>query len=261
MSGDLERRLAFAVELAHRAGALVLEHFRTPDLAIEEKGDGTPVTVADRAAERFLRERIEAAYPDDGILGEEEGESEGASGCTWILDPIDGTESFRRGLPLFGTLIGLEQDGEATLGVIHMAAAGELVEGARGLGARWHVGGAVREARVSRIATLAESTFGTTGASIFDLAGRADFFRRVLDATRRDRGGLDCYAHLLVATGRMEFALDPLMHVWDNAALKPIVEEAGGRFTCFAGEPTIRGGSALSSNGLVHDALLELARE
>lgn len=261
MSVDLKRRLEFALSIAREAGAVALAHFRAPDLAVEEKGDGTPVTIADRAAERLLRERIGAAYPDDGILGEEEGEVAGASGCTWILDPIDGTESFRRGLPLFGTLIGLEQDGEATLGVINMAAAGELVEGARGLGARWHVGGGVREARVSTLATLAESTFGTTSGKGFDRAGRSALYRRVLDAVRRDRGGLDCYAHLLVATGRMELALDPLMHVWDNAALKPIVEEAGGRFTSLSGEPTIRGGNALSTNGLVHEAVLALVRE
>ncbi|MCZ6596437.1 MAG: inositol monophosphatase family protein [Planctomycetota bacterium] len=259
---DLERRLDFAVDIARDAGALTLRYFRSPELEVETKPDGTCVTVADRQAERLLRECIEDSYPDDTILGEEEETRDGTSGCTWILDPIDGTESFRRGVPLYGILIGLEADGEMVLGVVNLPAAGELVCAARGLGARWHVGdGRPREARVSGVRRIEEAMICTTATKTYGKVGRPDLFTRLAGRARHDRGWSDCYGHVLVATGRADIAIDPLMNLWDSAALLPVVEGAGGRFTDLSGERTIRGGNAISTNGHLHDALLAAIAE
>ena len=261
MTDAIDRRLALAVSMARAAGELALGHFRSPDLAIERKGDGSAVTLADRAAERLLRERIADAFPDDGVLGEEEAETPGTSGWTWILDPIDGTESFARGVPLFGTLVACELEREVVLGVIACPAAGEFVHAARGRGAFWSVGGGTpRPARVSRAAGLSGAMIATTSLAGLDRTASPGARERLFAAGVRTRGWSDCYAYLLLATGRVDAAFDPVMQVWDNAALLPVVEEAGGRFTDLRGERTVRGGSAVATNGLVHDELLALLR-
>lgn len=260
MTDPLDLRLELAVSMARAAGELTLAAFRSPDLEIERKSDGSPVTAADRAAERLLRGRIAAAFPGDAVLGEEEGSTAGTSGFAWILDPIDGTESFVRGVPLFGTLVACEHEGEVALGVIACPAAGELVYAARGRGAFWSVGGgAPRPARVSRTARLAEALVTSTSLARLDRATSPGARERLLAAAGKTRGWSDCYAYLLVATGRADVAFDcDGMQVWDNAALQPIVLEAGGRFSDLRGEHTVRGGSALASNGLLHDDLLSL---
>lgn len=259
MTDAITARLDLALDLARATGELTLSYFRTDDLGTEHKSDRSPVTVADRAAETLMRERIAAAFPDDGVLGEEEGEVAGTSGYRWILDPIDGTQSFVCGVPLFGTLIACEAEGEVVLGVVHCPAAGELVSAARDRGAWWSVdGGAPRRARVSRTARLAEASFSTTSPQYFP---SFDLYRRVAQTARVTRGWSDCYGHLLVATGRLDVQLDPSTSIWDDAALMVVVEEAGGRFTDLTGGRRIGGGAAVSTNGLVHDEVLALRDE
>ncbi len=263
-ASDVNRDLAFALAVAREAGALTLRYFGSERLGVETKGDGTPVTQADREAERLLVERIRAAFPDDGILGEESGEKHGTSGRRWILDPIDGTKSFVRGVPLYGTLVALEAQGQPALGVICLPALREAVFAARGEGAFWvrdlgHGEVSVR-ARVSAVGRLDEALVCTTSPRGFERSGHVDFYERVRQRTKTERGWGDCYGHALVATGRAEVMLDPIMAIWDCAALQPIVEEAGGRFTDFSGAPTHRGGSAISTNLAVADEVRALAR-
>ncbi|MGQ0614192.1 MAG: inositol monophosphatase family protein [Planctomycetaceae bacterium] len=252
--------LEFAVAAAREAGAFAMRLFRSDALQVKEKQDRSPVTQADRGAEQLLRERIHAAYPGDGILGEEYGEEPSRTGRIWILDPIDGTRAYLRGIPFFSVLVGVEEEGESVAGVAHFPALGETMAAARGQGAVWMPGegGGARPARVSAVSALADSFLCLTSARGFLKTGRAHALERLNTATALQRGYGDAYGHMLVATGRAELMLDPIMAVWDCAALAPIVEEAGGRFTDFTGARTIRGGNALSTNGRIHDAVLAL---
>jgi len=252
----LQRLLEFAVDAALQAGEITLEHFQTV-LTPERKPDRTFVTVADRKAEERLRALIRQTYPDHGIVGEEFGEEPGASGWTWIIDPLDGTASFIHGVPLFGVLLGLESDGEAVVGVANFPALGELVSAAKGLGCFWNG----RRVAVSVVDNLKDALLLFTDSSSFEPHGREGAFRRLLAATRMHRSWGDCYGHILVATGRAEVMLDPVMNVWDCAALMPILQEAGGTFTDWGGRPTIRGGNAISTNGLLFDQVMRMVRE
>jgi histidinol phosphatase-like enzyme (inositol monophosphatase family) len=214
------------------------------------------VTVADRETERYLRASIEKAFPDDAILGEEEGEKPGASDRRWILDPIDGTYSFVHRVPLYGVLIGLEIEHEAVLGVVNLPALDDLVYAARGIGCFWND----RAARVSSTESLTDALllatdFGTCEVHGFGRA--AEILQRQVHA-RRTWG--DAYGHLLVATGRADIMLDPVMNVWDCAALLPILEEAGGTFTDWQGQRTIRGGNAISTNGALFESVMAAIR-
>lgn len=269
----MEQRLDFAIAAARDAGDLTLTYFlktQGADIGLARKADATPVTDADRNAEKLLRDRIATAYPHDGILGEEFGETGGSGEYRWILDPLDGTQSFIRQVPLYGTLVGLQSlaDGRAVLGVAYFPALGEMIFAARGLGAWWlpHVGarGAERKdacrARVSSVNTLTQATFSYTSTRGFRATGRDALFEALTRAVACDRGFSDCYGHMLVATGRVDLHIDPRVKIWDCAALAPIIEEAGGRFSDLEGRATIDGGSAVSSNGLIHDAVLVLAR-
>jgi histidinol phosphatase-like enzyme (inositol monophosphatase family) len=250
---ELEELLDFAVGLAQGAGEITLRHFRqtfTPD----RKADGSFVTAADREAERFIRARIEERFPHDSVLGEEEGARAGASGRRWIIDPIDGTYSFVHGVPLYGVLIGLEIEGEVSLGVVNLPALGDLVYAARGLGCFWNEA----RARVSGVSSLGDALLLSTDFGTCERYGFGAAARRLEDAAGARRTWGDCYGHILVATGRAEVMLDPVMNVWDCAPLLPILEEAGGTFTDWRGQRTIHGGNAISTNGLLFDAALEL---
>jgi myo-inositol-1(or 4)-monophosphatase len=250
----LRELLDFAIEIAHEAGRSTLAYYQT-GIEIETKTDLSPVTVADRGAEALLRDRIGRRFPDHAILGEEYGLTGSAgAACRWILDPIDGTQSFVHGVPLFSTLIGLEVDGAASVGVVYFPALDEMVCAATGLGARWNG----RPCRVSTTATLDRATFCYTAVDGFLENGRRTALDRLLDATRTHRGWGDAYAHALVATGRADLAVEPIMNIWDNAPLLPILAEAGGRFTDWTGAPRIDGGDAVSTNGVLHDAVLSL---
>ncbi|HEX3654602.1 MAG TPA: histidinol-phosphatase [Pirellulales bacterium] len=252
-------RQALAIEAAREAGRLTLNYFRQEGLAVQWKHDASPVTVADREAEQHLRQRIAAAFPNDGILGEEFGEQPGTSGYRWILDPIDGTKSFVSGVPLYGTLVGVELEGRSRLGVIVMPALDEYAYAAEGAGA-WYVVGAqaARPARVSAKRRLAEGLFCTSEIRTFSERGRADAFQRIQSQAWLTRTWGDCYGYLLVATGRAEAMVDPKMNVWDCAALQPILEQAGGTFTDWSGNPTIHAGESVATNGQLLDEVLEL---
>ncbi|HET7322631.1 MAG TPA: inositol monophosphatase family protein, partial [Longimicrobiaceae bacterium] len=222
-----QAELDLAVAAARAAGELTLRWFQKGP-AVELKADASPVTEADRAAEQRLRERIRARYPDDGILGEEGGEEPGRSGRRWVLDPIDGTRSFIHGVPLYGVMVALEAGGEPVLGVLHFPALGDTVAAARGLGCRWNG----RPARVSATARLADALVLTSG----DLpATRVPGLQRLSESAGSFRTWGDCYGYALVATGRAEAMLDPELKVWDAAAVRPVIEEAGGVFTDWSG--------------------------
>ena len=259
---DLSPRLDLAREIAVAAGRLTLDYFQRNNYAIERKADDSPVTAADRGAEQLLRKHIAAAFPQDAIVGEEFGEQSGTSGFRWILDPIDGTKTFICGVPLYGTLIGVEQEGESRVGVIYMPALDELVYAAKGLGA-WYVKGtdAPRPAKVSSCAALAESLFVTSQVDSFAKRGAAGTYARLEQAARLTRTWGDCYGYLLVAIGRAEVMIDPLMHVWDAAAIQPILEEAGGAFVDWHGLPTIHAGEGIGCNRDVLEEILAITRQ
>lgn len=257
----LRERLTLAIEAASEAAGLTLQYFRR-GVTAETKADGSPVTAADREAESLLTGRILQAFPSDAILGEEHGERPGASGWRWIIDPIDGTKSFLRGVHLFGTLVGVERGDDPVIGVVAMPAVGELCYAGRGIGT-WLVEGreAARRVQVSRVARLREGAFCTTSLSGRSQGPRRDVLMRIADASGVARGWSDCYGHVLVATGRVEAMVDTAMKPWDAAAIAPIVTEAGGRFTDWRGSATIRGGDGVSSNGLVHDEVMAFTRD
>jgi histidinol phosphatase-like enzyme (inositol monophosphatase family) len=253
---DLQHLLDFAVDIAREAGAITYRYYQGSFVA-ERKADNSFVTIADREAEAYLRSRIAEAYPDDEILGEEGGQKPGSSNRRWILDPIDGTYSFVHGVPIYGVLIGVELDDEAVIGVVNLPALGDLVYAARGLGCFWN-GEAARVSSTSSIdqALLLSTDFGVCEEYGFGPAAEA-LQQRV--QARRTWG--DCYGHVLVATGRADIMLDPVMNVWDCAPLLPILEEAGGTFTDWTGTRTIHGGNAISTNGLLFDEVMKVVRK
>ncbi len=244
MGADLD----LALRLADAADAIALSRFRARDLVVETKPDSTPVTEADRAVEAELRTILALERRRDAVLGEEEGQS-GSSARRWIVDPIDGTRNYSRGVPVWATLIALEDHGRVVLGVVSAPALHRRWWAERGGGA--HANGDV--VRVSRIARPEDAvlTFALE-QSLPSLAGRA----------WHARGYGDFGSHMLVAEGAVDGAIDAIgVSLWDLAAVQVIVEEAGGTFTDFAGEHRVDGGSAISSNGLLHADLLEAVAE
>jgi histidinol phosphatase-like enzyme (inositol monophosphatase family) len=244
---EIAARLDHARRIAREAGEGTLRYFQTSDLGTEHKGDGSPVTRADREAELFLREACRSAFPDDAFIGEEFGELPGASGWTWIVDPIDGTQSFVSGVPLFGTMIACVWQGRARAGVVYLPGLGECVSAGEGLGCLWERTG--REpvpARVRACERLSDAMFLTTSPEYFHQTGTRPVFDRLERAAGRTRGWSDCYAYVLLATGRADAIAEPLMKVWDKAALQVIVEEAGGVFTNWSGERTLEGAGAIA---------------
>ncbi len=257
MAETLHDLLAFAHEIGWQAGKITLRYFQS-GVAIDRKGDESPVTVADRETEAYLRAAITARYPDHAILGEEEGASGSADASyRWILDPIDGTKSFIRGVPLYGVMIGLLRNNEPIVGVVNIPALGEIVYAARGLGCYWNG----RPCRVSTVRSLAESLVVGTTALSYEQYGKGDAFNRLMQRVGLFRTWGDCYGYVLVATGRAEIALDPAMNIWDAAPLLPILQEAGGSYTDWKGNPTIDGGEGLGCNGYLLDEVLALFQQ
>lgn len=246
----------FAADLAWQAGKLTLRYYQT-NLTPEVKADQSPVTIADRESERLMRELIEARYPHHSILGEEEGETRPGATYRWILDPIDGTRTFVRGVPLYAVLVGLERAGEVIAGAVNIPALGDFLVAARGEGCAWNG----RRARVSPVSDLRDALLLCTDAESMEQYGRGAAYRRIVAATKMQRTWGDAYGYVLVATGRAEATLDPQMSPWDCAALLPVLEEAGGSFTDWQGRPTIYGGEAIGTNGLVLGELLALVGE
>ncbi len=256
---ELSARLAAALDIARGGGEVGLHYFRSQRFDIETKADGSPVTVADKESEKYLRKAIEAAFPDDGILGEEFPEKPGKSGFRWVIDPIDGTASFIHGVPLYGVLVGVERDKKSMVGVVHMPALGETVYAARGQGAYFTARGEeARRTSVTRTPSVKESTVCITGFEYFARAGREQLILELGKTCKRMRGWSDCYAHVLVATGRADAVVEAVMNPWDSAASIVVVEEAGGRYTGFNGVASAHEKDALITNGLIHDELLKL---
>jgi len=249
---SLSSYLDFATNAAWAAGQSTLAHFQT-GVAVEHKADRSPVTIADRGAERLLRELITARFPEHVVLGEEYGQDDRRSSHRWVLDPIDGTQSFIRGVPLYGVLVALEIEGVPRVGVCHFPALKETFAAASGLGCWWNG----RRAQVSATARLANAVVGYSDSRM--LADRLGARLPVLhQSVRLLRGWGDCYGHCLVASGRLDAMLDPAMNPWDCCALVPILQEAGGAFTDWTGAPRIDGGDAFSTNGTLHDELRAL---
>ena len=261
--GDVARRLDVALEIAEEVEGVITPYFQSPDLLVETKSDDSPVTVAARDAEALLRQRIESAFPGDGILGEEHGEKIGsnAEGFRWILDPIDGTESFIRGVPLFGTLIAVEYAGISVVGVINLPALQEMVYASRDQGA-WHVARHQDPipAKVSRVSSLAGALFTSAGADGYKYVDRMRAYDQVAAACGKARGWGDCYGYYLVAIGQADLMIDPIMNLWDTAALLPIIEEAGGTYTDWSGIATTHSSNAVATNGLIHEDVLRILR-
>jgi histidinol phosphatase-like enzyme (inositol monophosphatase family) len=251
----LRNVLDFAVDAARAAGALTLEYFQK-GTQVELKADHTPVTAADRGAEELLRARIEREFPTHGIVGEEHGVKSGSDPARWILDPIDGTFSFISGVPLYAVLIGFEWEGEAVAGVVHMPALSEMLFAARGLGCTWNG----KKARVSDVSSLSDARLVYASAKWPAQNGRGAEFSRLLEACGKDRGWCDAYGYALVATGRAEIALDPVMALWDTAALLPVVTEAGGTLTDWKGVATHQAPEALATNGRLLEPTLRALR-
>lgn len=259
---DNTARLDFAVAIAREAGNQTLELFRSDELDLNRKSDGSPVTAADRAAEELLRERISNEFPDDAILGEEFGETDGTSGYRWVLDPIDGTKAFISGVPLYTTLVAVMHDDQPLIGVINAPAAGEMVYAANGAGC-WHVIGqdAPKRCQVSSVEDLSDAVYVTTSVRSYT-KDRTPDARHVYDqlenACRITRTWADAFGYLLVATGRAEIMVDAIMNLWDTAAVQPVIEEAGGRFFDWRGQPTVHSGEAIATNAKLADAVQKI---
>lgn len=253
---EMQQLLDFGVGLAREAGAITLRYFRK-EFETRLKGKDDFVTQADLEAEKFLRGEINAAFPEDAVLGEEGGEAAGTSGRRWIIDPVDGTYSFVHGVPFYGVLLGLEVGGEPVAGVVNIPALGEIVYAAKGLGCFWN-GGPARASTTQTLddALLLATDFGTCGRYGFG-ASAAELQRRA--SARRTWG--DCYGYVLVATGRADIMLDPAMNIWDCAALLPIMEEAGGTFTDWQGRRTITSGNAVATNGRLFPEVMGIIEE
>lgn len=239
-----------AVAICREAGELTLRHFRADGLVVDRKGDGTPVTEADRAAERLVRERLAARFPGDGILGEEEDETIGDTGRRWIVDPIDGTKAFTHGVPLYTNLLAVDDEHGPAVGVINVPALGETVWAGRGRGAFCDG----RTVRVSGRDRLRGAYLTTSGFDHWD----DDRLLAVKRAGLQLRTWGDGYGYALVATGRVDVMVDPVVEVHDVAPMPVILAEAGGRFSSFDGRPGPSGGNGVATNGHLHDEVLEL---
>jgi histidinol phosphatase-like enzyme (inositol monophosphatase family) len=240
---SLSSLLQAVADVARVAGDVAHRHYRT-GVAVETKGDGSPVTVADRAAETAARSWIAERFPGDGILGEEFGLERGDAPRRWVLDPIDGTKSFVRGVPLWGTLVAVVEGERVLAGAAYFPAVQELAAAAPGEGCWWNDA----RARVSGVSSLAEATVLITDERFPDHPHRRAPWAALAARAGVSRTWGDCYGYLLVATGRAEVMADDVMNPWDAAAVQPIIEEAGGTFTDWRGVPTAFGGDSVATN-------------
>ncbi len=234
MTPSLSELMRFAVETAHDAGRLTLGYFQA-GVQPEFKPDDSPVTVADRKAEELIRQRIETRYPDHAIVGEEYGQTERESDFRWIIDPIDGTKAFVRGVPLYAVLIGLEIEGRCEVGAVYFPALNDMIYAASDAGCFWNG----RPARVAPTERLDRSYLAFTGAENFARFGRLETWQRLLQRCYHCVGWSDAYGYALVATGRVEIMLDPVLNPYDCAPFPPILREAGGYFGDWSGNETI----------------------
>lgn len=255
-----EADLQFALRLADVADAQSLPRFEAADLKVATKADRSHVTDADLATERAIRELLHAERPEDGIFGEEYG-AEGSTQRQWIIDPIDGTANFLRGVPLWGTMLALAIDGVPSVGVVTMPAIGKRWWAAAGSGAWTNTSDEPRRVQASAVASLDEASVSFQSIAQWTQAAKGDALLRLSDRVWRDRAYGDVYAYMLLAEGRLEMVAEFDVKEYDIAAACVIVREAGGRFTSFDGEDTIASGSTLATNGLLHDEFLTLLHE
>lgn len=261
MNEDVLQRFELAKRLAVRGGKSTLEFFQKDNFDVKKKSDGSPLTQADEACERLIRAEIENAFPDDGIVGEEFGVKESQHEVRWIIDPIDGTKSFISGVPLYGTMVGVEIEGKATIGVCYFPGLDEGVYACVGEGAWWFRGDEKPvAARVSSKDDIADCVIVSSDDSTFSERNAAEVWQALDQAAYFTRTWGDAYGYMLVATGRVDIMIDPMLSIWDAAAVKPIIDEAGGRFTDWAGESRIDSGDSIGSNGHVHEQVLNLVR-
>jgi histidinol-phosphatase len=248
--------LALALEVADAADEITRARFGADDLTVHTKDDRTPVSDADRAVEHVVRATLAERRPDDAISGEEFG-AEGSGPRRWVIDPIDATKNYVRGVPVWATLIGLVRDGLPVVGVVSAPALGRRWWAAQGRGA-WAsaVGKAPRRIAVSTVTELTAASLSYSSVSGWTTIGRRDRFLALMDTCARTRAYGDFWSYMLVAEGAVDLAAEPELAIWDMAALAPIVTEAGGRFTALDGADGVSGGNAAASNGLLHGALL-----
>ena len=253
MKQPLQEYFNFITETAYLAGRLTLGYFQT-GVSVEVKGDQSPVTVADRQAEELIRRRIEKRYPSHAIIGEEHGKKDSQAAQCWIIDPIDGTKSFMRGVPLYGVLIGLEIDGRVEAGAAYFPALDEMVAAASGLGCWWNG----RRAAVSGVSKLEQAFLSCTDVGGFSKNNRRDVYDRLSQAVYFRAGWGDAYGYACVATGRAELMLDPVMHVWDCGPFPVILREAGGFFGDWRGNETIYGNEGMATTEALLPEVLRL---
>jgi len=244
-------RYQLALDATREAGQFALGYF-DQNVAVEWKDDRSPVTVADRGAEEMLRKTLLGKFPDDGFLGEEFGAHAGTSGYRWIIDPIDGTRSFVRGVPIWATLVGLEYKGELLAGITYMPALDQTYRALRGDGAFRND----RPIHVSKVDTLKEAHLFYSSVTWFTRAGREKTFLHLAQQTQRQRGFGDFYGFVLVAQGAGDIMMEHGVHAWDLGGIVPIVEEAGGKITTWDGKKDIEKPDVLCTNGLLHEEVM-----
>ena len=258
---DLNARLDLAMTLADQSGELIMSHFGNTRIEADTKSDGSPVTEADRGAETLMRHAIQSHFGDDGLLGEEHGTEAGSSGYTWVIDPIDGTVSFMHGVPVFGTLIGIEYQGTPVAGVMNFPALDERAWGITGGGA-WHrIGNETpQQAHVSSTTCLHQAMICTTSFDYFRDAPWEDAYMAMARAAHRTRGWSDCHNELLLVTGRIDAVVEPVLNPWDISAIIAILNEAGGAFTDWHGHhrSCSCNSPGLASNGALHAPLVDV---
>jgi histidinol-phosphatase len=253
---SLEDDLALAHELADAADAITLDRFGALDLVVESKPDLTPVSDADVAVEQALRGRLASSRPGDAVLGEEDGET-GTGPRRWVIDPVDGTKNFVRGVPVWASLVALQEDGVVSVGVVSAPALGRRWWAARGRGAfTTAAGSAPRRLRVSGVGSLADASVSYSSLTGWEEQGRLPGLLQLSREVWRTRAYGDFWSHVLVAEGAVDASFEPEVSLWDLAPLQVVVEEAGGRFTDLSGAARPDGGSVVCSNGLLHEQVL-----
>jgi histidinol-phosphatase len=255
MTESMQTLLEAVRDVARVAGDIALRHFRT-SLAVEAKADGSPVTIADRSAEHAAREWIAARFPSDGVLGEELGAARSDARRRWVIDPIDGTKTFVRGVPLWGTLVAVLDGDSVVAGAAYFPAVGEIVAAASGCGAWWNDS----RCSVSPVSSIAQATVLTTDERFPHDAEQRRAWRELAGQALLSRSWGDCYGYLLVATGRAEVMADGILNLWDIAPFMPIIEEAGGVLTDWSGARTPFGGSAIATNRALAAAVRDVLR-
>ncbi len=255
MTADWNDRYQLALKAAHEAGHFALQYY-DQEIKVEWKEDNSPVTLADRGAEGVLRDALLGKFPADGFLGEESGHTPGTSGYRWIIDPIDGTRSFVRGVPIWATMVGLEYKGELIAGVVYLPALNMTYRALRGYGAFRDE----RPIHVSSVDSLARAHIYYSSITWFSKVGQEQNFMKLYNLTERQRGFGDLYGFVLVAQGSGDVMVEHGVHPWDLGALIPILEEAGGRMTAWDGQVDIEKPDVLASNGLLHEPALRIIR-